>query len=191
MDNNNNYDKTPGSRVKFFRKAKGIDQKTLAHEIHCSENLISMIECGRRGLTRENAKALERVLGVRAEFLLCFDDFPTDDARWESDFKERDKEGEMWEIFLRVVARKCGYSLKIKPLSKEEFFGLEDQFCFIDERGNETGFSYFDKVKGDTAEDGVESFRAEVLDYAAYRLKRMIDAKNNQITIDFGGLNNG
>lgn len=186
VENENKYDKTPGSRVKFFRKAKGMDQKTLAKEILCSENLISMIECGRRGLTRENAKALEGVLGVRAEFLLCFDDFPTDDDRWEHDLKESAKEGEMWEIFLRVIARKAGYSLKIKKLSKEEFFRLEDQFCFVDESGKEIGFSFFDKMTDGIAEQGIQSLKYEIFDYAAYRLKRMIDKRVNHITIDFG-----
>ena len=191
------YDKTPGSRVKFFRKAKSMDQKTLASAIMCSENLISMIERGRRSLTSENAKALEGVLGVRAEFLLRFDDFPTDADRWEHEFKEIDKEGEMWETFLRVIAMKAGYSLKIKQFSKAKRWGLEDQFCFVDEHGKEIGFSFFDRIKNGVAEEGIESLKCEIFDYAAYRLKRMIDKKDNRISIDFrddnskGDCNNG
>ena len=62
-----------GMRLKECRQEAGMTQKELADKINLTYQSISNIECGKRSLTVENARACAKVLNVRMEYLLCED----------------------------------------------------------------------------------------------------------------------
>lgn len=77
--NKENYNKSPGARVRQVRTDNKMTQEKFAEEIGlASANHVSMIERGKRSLTREKAvKIAELFPPVRVEWLMCIDDFKT------------------------------------------------------------------------------------------------------------------
>ena len=71
--------KIPGMRVKELRNERHITQDKLAEMLHVEPNTVSMIENGRRNLTREKAEQIAALFeGVRPEYLLGYTDFKTE-----------------------------------------------------------------------------------------------------------------
>ena len=74
-------DKTPidsGKRLKKILKENGLNQNELADYLHYSPNHISMIVTGKRRLTPDIAYFVCSLIpGIRAEYLLCLDDWKT------------------------------------------------------------------------------------------------------------------
>ena len=70
-----------GVRLRECREAIGMTQKQLADAIHTTYQSISNIERGQRRLTVENARLSAHVLGVRMEYLLCEDDYKTEEIK--------------------------------------------------------------------------------------------------------------
>lgn len=72
--------KEPGRRLKRVLKAHEVKQKELAEYLGCNARYMSLIVCGRRRLTPDIAfKVCDFLPGVRAEYLLCRDNFMTED----------------------------------------------------------------------------------------------------------------
>lgn len=66
-----------GDRLKECREKIGMTQSELAEESNYSITQISYIENGKRGLSIEAARIFSKILGVRENYLLAVDDFPT------------------------------------------------------------------------------------------------------------------
>lgn len=89
-------------RVKECRKEKGLSQEELIQKIELlpenrgkrrNEKHLSAIECGKRILSIEYARLISKVLMVREEYLLGYDDFKTGSAqtnyqiqKWENKY---------------------------------------------------------------------------------------------------------
>lgn len=67
-----------GIRLKESREEKHITQEKLSKLSGYTKNHISYVENGKRGLTIEAARIYSKILGVRENYLLCEDDFKTD-----------------------------------------------------------------------------------------------------------------
>ena len=67
-----------GQRLKECRENKGLKQYELANEISVTKQYLNAIERGRKPLTIEVAHSCGSVLHVRAEYLLCQDDYKTE-----------------------------------------------------------------------------------------------------------------
>lgn len=83
----------PGKRVQKYRKAAGLTQPELIEMIEAlpenngktrNDKHISAIERGERELSIEYAMLISKVLHVRHEYLLGYDDFPTKDDKVEA-----------------------------------------------------------------------------------------------------------
>lgn len=81
-------------RVKECREEKGLSQEELIQKIellpenrgkHRNEKHLSAVECGKRALSIEYARLISKVLMVREEYLLGYDDFKTGSA--QTDFR--------------------------------------------------------------------------------------------------------
>ena len=84
--NDKNTNKTPGDRVRTIRKALGLTQEKFAEKLEVNAvNYISMLETGVRDLPVDLAKKIAALLPpTRFEWIMCFDDFQTDDDRLSS-----------------------------------------------------------------------------------------------------------
>jgi transcriptional regulator with XRE-family HTH domain len=72
-----NINKEQGMRLSKIRKSRNITQERLAELTNYSVQTISGIETGSRRMTLESASIFAKHLGVRLEYLMCQDDYPT------------------------------------------------------------------------------------------------------------------
>ena len=183
------FAQTPGTRCKQYRKKVGMTQAKLAEEINCSVDLISAIERGSRSLTIKNAEAMSKVLGVRKEFLLCFDDFETDGEKNAMPYVEATTVLQARKEAFRLYAGICGYNIVLvdnsnyKNLSPDVFTSMSPQKQSETLIGisNELGAIYYSlQTKG-----GVEGFRCnaaeftsiveEIAEFAEFKIKKLIE----------------
>lgn len=84
-------------RVKECREEKSLSQEELIQKIellpenrgkHRNEKHLSAIECGKRTLSIEYARLISKVLMVREEYLLGYDDFKTGSAQTKSQIQK-------------------------------------------------------------------------------------------------------
>lgn len=95
-----NINKKQGIRLSEFRKDKNITQEKLAELSNYSVQTISGIENGSRRMTLESASIFAKTLGVRTEYLMCEDDYPTPmDIFHERVDTERGKKSLIDDIF--------------------------------------------------------------------------------------------
>lgn len=111
-------------RVKKCREEKGLSQEELIQKIELlpenmgkrrNEKHLSAVECGKRRLSIEYARLISKVLMVREEYLLGYDDFKTGTA--QKKFKAQ-KWGEKYQC-IKFLIENMGY--------KEEY---SSQTCY-------------------------------------------------------------
>ena len=71
----------PKDRVREERKLNKLTQFELAELSEFSVESISKIERGERNLTLKKAEKLAKILHVRKEYLLCMDNFKTENEK--------------------------------------------------------------------------------------------------------------
>lgn len=70
-------EKNSGLRIKIARIEKGYSQEALGEKVPCTKQHICRLEKGHCPLSEDIASGIATALGVRKEYLLCKDDFPT------------------------------------------------------------------------------------------------------------------
>lgn len=81
MKNNKNLNIEIGKRLKICRTLANMTQEKLSEAVDCSVQTLSLVENGKRGLSLELTRKLARQLNVREEYLLCEDDFKTQEDK--------------------------------------------------------------------------------------------------------------
>ena len=173
MDDNIN--KKRGERVREVLKEHGVTQELASKWLGYSDyRIVSMICRGARSLTYQKARILtEHFPEVRIEYLMGEDDFKTEEEQAEYFRKQGERVQIAFEEFFRKVVDRAGYCFEFKHLELDDFLNCEEQYIFSKD-GVITGLSYFDK-DGDI---GIQSFWDDVIDYAAFRLSKIIQKKN-------------
>lgn len=110
---------SPGGRVREERKLHKLTQAQLAElaEFESVES-ISKIERGERNLTLKRAEMLAKVLQVRKEYLLCMDDFKTENEKELFKWREWDTEQKRRLNAVCMLSYLCGYEIEL--FSKDE-----------------------------------------------------------------------
>lgn len=103
----------PKDRVREERKLNKLTQFELAELSEFSVESISKIERGERNLTLKKAEKLAKILHVRKEYLLCMDDFKTENEKELFKLREWDTEWKRRLNAVRVLAYLCGYEIDI------------------------------------------------------------------------------
>lgn len=183
------FAQTSGTRCKQYRKKAGMTQAKLAEEINCSVDLISAIERGSRSLTVKNAEAMSKVLGVRKEFLLCFDDFETDGEKNTTPYIETTTVLQAKKEAFSLYAGICGYNIALvdnsnyKNLSPNAFISMspQQQAETVIGISSELGAIHYSLQ----TKEGVEVFRCnateftsiveEIAEFAEFKIKKLIE----------------
>lgn len=161
----------PGDRVKKIRKKLNLSREQLAEMVHCSPDLISAIEQNRRNLTVDRADELAEQLHVRKEYLLCFDDYETNAARFGSVILATQHDGDLLHAGLSAFASLRGYEIILPDLSKT----LSIEEVISDIKG---GFKIIKGEKKITlSADELNGFENEVCDFVELKLKHLFAQK--------------
>lgn len=114
MPKDEKFVQSPGDRVREERKLNKLTQFQLA-ELSGFESVesISKIERGERNLTPKRAGELAKVFHVRKEYLLCMDNFKTENEKELFELREWDTEWKRRLNAVRVLAYLCGYEIDI------------------------------------------------------------------------------
>lgn len=181
--------RTPADRCRLYRRKAKMTQAQLAEAIDCSVDLISAIERGSRSLTIKNAAAMSAVLGVRKEYLLCFDDYETDSEKNASPYAEMLTNLQMAKKAFSMYAGIYGCNIvlidnsKYKDISPNDFFAknVQEQIEILNNISEE--FEMFDYSFQNRA--GVEIGRCnaaeynavvkEIADFAEFKIKKLIE----------------
>ena len=181
--------RTPADRCRLYRRKAKMTQAQLAEAIDCSVDLISAIERGSRSLTIKNAAAMSAVLGVRKEYLLCFDDYETDSEKNASPYAEMLTNLQMAKKAFSMYAGIYGCNIvlidnsKYKDISPNDFFAknVQGQIEILNNISEE--FEMFDYSFQNRA--GVEIGRCnaaeynavvkEIADFAEFKIKKLIE----------------
>ena len=171
----------PDNPVKRIRTRLGLEQAPFAEMLGCSDKYVSMLENGNRKVSYRLAEKIIKIAppGTRIEWVMGRDNIETEDEEWAAERQRSQKTEIMWETLLNKAAHQAGYAFEQRHLSMDEFLNRDEGYIFTDSSGKKTGFSWFDSIVNGRRIEGIESFQAELFDYAAYRLKRMIERKSN------------
>lgn len=80
MDMKNEFSKSFGSRVKYFRNLARLSQEQLAEKLNCETSTVSYIETGKNNISFAKLPLLCNALGVEAYQLFMFDKSDVPDA---------------------------------------------------------------------------------------------------------------
>lgn len=78
VKNEENLNMEIGTRLKSLRLEQDVKQNYLAKKCHCSVQLLSDIENGKRKLSTDIARKIATELHTRMEYVLCEDNYKTD-----------------------------------------------------------------------------------------------------------------
>ena len=180
MENNENYNKAVGERVKAVRKAMGITQRQLLEVLGSrtietdpiKANYISMIENGKRGLSAKNIQKICAAYGVLPEYLMLSSDYMTDKERREAEFWTLHKANTAEAYFFDMLAFKAGYEvIKNDKWKITDFGAIRDiTSCTL-----KNGDSEIDLSIGD-----IREFFSDIEEYASWRLRRIIEKKHKE-----------
>lgn len=156
-----------GKRIEAARKQNGFTQTELANHVHCTQNYISLLEQGKRGLNRDMIKLIAKACKVRETYLTCESEFMTDQDEWENELANRDSMIERIDYerilrtqYLEFVAHTIGLEMEIDNSSASSYrFKAED--------GNTVSFDHSE----------MHRLLNDVQYYAVCQLKREIDYK--------------
>lgn len=165
-----NLNKTCGQRLKECRKEKKYTQKQLAKHISVSVQQISYIENGRRGLTTANAKAFGELLNVRPDYLLCKNDFKSQNEETLYNLNQNQIAGDKLDASLIFLLQVNGFTVKSNlPTSNnaiEWIQSLKNAYT-ISKEGRTLQMSFFD----------FRDFANEICDYVEMRMKHILTKK--------------
>lgn len=154
-----------GPRVKEARKRIGerigedYSQERLGRLLCCTNGMISQIEHGRRSLQRADAEKLSEKSGLRIEYLLGFDDFPTNDALHD-DLKRQLGFYDAWRTsLLGLIANQLEYKISQDTCEEKKYY------IFSDSWGR----------KIEVPQKDIDSFLDEYYDYAMFKIEQVID----------------
>ena len=147
-----------GKRVKIVRERAKLTRTELAKRCFVSQSLISSVESGARRLTDSLARSIGEVCGVRLQYLLCIDEYPTEDERKrqmqtevEALLKKRDFAEEWFDSFIGAIAEQLDYA-----------FSTDEGYSFTRSDGREV----------EIPEASYKAMREEFFDFAAFALER-------------------
>lgn len=148
---------------------------------------VGMLETGRRPVSRKIAEKIIKIApaGTRIEWVMGEDKFETEadlfNYKCTQARQQSERLGIMEVELLKKIAARAGYKLERKQLTLDEFLHDGEGYIFTDDTGKTTSLGYF-------GEYGIEALWFDFFDYAAFRLKRTIEKKNNTIswTINYG-----
>ena len=173
------------ARLKEIRNASGLSQKQFAKKASYQQQRISAVECGDAPMTTGLANAIAQNFNVRAEYLLCWDDYRTD-ADYHRDYLDSLADG-------------------LDKLDLDALFSHDDAFeKLLNERGYETKLADVLKypdvrlIKDDeilssdiaVIKDGnvlciltpaeEEALQNDVLDYIEFKIKKLAQQASAQ-----------
>ncbi len=166
-----------GDRVRKVRKAAKKTQEWLAEQLEVDPNYISMIETGKRPLTAKNAEKIAALFPhIRVQWLIGWDDFETEDDENEYERQRSQRAGIMEEEMMKKIANRAGYELSYINRPMIEALHGGDTYILSDESGTTTGLTVSEYL----------NLWYELMDYAAFRLKRTVEIKRarSQIIIE-------
>lgn len=124
--------KKRGDRVKEELKRRGMKQNALARELHnMSPIVLNDKLAGRKNLTEDDLRGIARIIDVRIEYLMCYDDDPTLSDKFFRFIQQMQNEGELLYTGLSAFASLNGYSVSAKTLSgsiEKVFRDMRSQF---------------------------------------------------------------
>lgn len=157
-----------GLRLKWLLRENGIKQIELARKLNYEPQHVSSIITGRKRLTSETAYQIANMFHVRAEWLLCQDDYRTLEEKESSSQKA-------WEDAQRVSAfYDKNFRCFIEGLEDMRGYGLHtgESDALIGEYIAVTN-AIGDSVGAIPAES-FQRLRTEIEDYASYLVQRII-----------------
>ena len=98
--------KESGRRVKNAAKAQKLTQEELAKQSQMSVSKLRKIYNGERPLKEYDADRLSYILDVRTEYLLCVDNFKTDEEREESELQKTFEDASFRERVINLLISK-------------------------------------------------------------------------------------
>jgi transcriptional regulator with XRE-family HTH domain len=116
---------TPGSRIKFLRKQKGLNQTELGEVLGVTLNTVFNIESGKTDISTEVLKSLSEYFGVSIDYLVTGKEEAATISPDEQEFiKAIRQDLELWNTLKEAIEFKKKVMLQIKRLSQRS---LEEQ----------------------------------------------------------------
>lgn len=150
-----------GKRLKMILRKYGMKQKEAAERLHYQANHISMICAGKRRLTPDVARTICGWFpGLRMEYLLCEDDYPTVKEYYEAlKLEKAFNEGWNEAAVISDMLEALGYSFSFDTNTD----------CHISKRGNLIG-----KCKA----DDIKRIEREIQEFAEFKIQSLIKERS-------------
>lgn len=177
-----------GLRLRLLLRERNITQKDLAARLGCEPQHISNIVLGKRRLTEDSVYRItsEVFPDVRPEWLLCRDDFKTEEekalaarAAWEEGITTGRLYDQAFRLFIDGIEDKSGYGLH----SQGGDILIGEYIVVTDKTG---------KAVGAVPAEDFNKMREELEHYASYLVSLLV--KNNMVSLPVstkGGIENG
>lgn len=174
-----------GLRLKWLLRESGIKQIELARKLNYEPQHVSSIITGRKRLTPETAYQIANMFHVRAEWLLCQDDYRTLEEKESSSQKA-------WEDAQRVSAfYDKNFRCFIEGLEDMRGYGLHtgESDALIGEYIAVT--NAIGDFVGAIPAESFQRLRTEIEDYASYLVQRIIKTEMGPVPQSGRELKNG
>lgn len=164
--------KKTGPRVKEAREKLKYSQAHLGYRFGYGGKqkgaMVSLIENGKRPLQKEDAEKLYELSGYRVEYLLGFDDYPTDEDLLKAMRNRRDFYLTWRDGFVDLIAGQLDYDLSETESNGERIYHFKDSldrdFC--------------------VPRDEIMRFLSEYYEYARFRIEQIVDSHKVQFYKD-------
>ena len=172
----------PVERVRQALKDAGINQEQLAEKLDgVSKSYISQLVRDKKPLPEKRVRQIAEITGVRPEYLLCIDDYRTEEDYFWSLLQKTSDRFTGFHAFLDLIAHRFGASISVKKTDQKQqgmlcMDGLQqpaeiDTFIYTIKKGS---------VSVDIPESDISAITNELLDFAEWRLYRVFEKINNQ-----------
>ncbi len=161
-----------GNRLKSLLSSNGITQKELATKLGYTEQHISLVIRGKRRLPGEMATRIIKELfpSCRYQWLMCMDDFETEDEKqeysrkvWEENHKLEDFYNKVFKLFIEGLEDMNGNALSL-PGVETDILGYESVIV-----SNAEGVEI-----GAIPIESFNKMRKSIEDYASYLISALI-----------------
>ena len=148
-----------GKRLKNLCEWEGITQQNLAEKIHISQQTVSQMVQGKSTVTEQTAEEIAAAFPkYRKEWLLGFDDFPTEDSKLSDMARMIDDIYHSVLLLVGAIAEKNGYKRIDTNLARGMVFASDDGGKLIISN-----------------EDYEKMLEEEIIAYTDFRFKRLIE----------------
>lgn len=157
-----------GIRIKEQIRARHLKQCDLAKEINISQKHLSNIISGRKALTLENAQILAEKLGVRYEYLLGTDNFPTEEdltVCFNQAWEEAEKEDSAFPILFELV----GFKVQAQRMAKSDGTTVRTNYLDVFHDG---------ELCCTCSESDIERLKSEIKDFTEFKLGKLCGRKD-------------